>query len=103
MGGTLVVGKSRDIKAEPAVDKNQKNYVKINADGISGGLYENERKTEDRHPDYTGPMSVDGKKYRVSAWKKQIKTGQNAGQDFFSLAISEAREKPAEVGESATA
>lgn len=102
MGGSLVVGKSRDIKAEPAVDKNQKNYVKITADGISGGLYDNERKTEDRHPDFTGPMSVDGKKYRVSAWKKPIKTGQNAGQDFLSLAISEAREKPAEVGESAT-
>lgn len=102
MSGRIVIGKIHDIKAEPAVDKNQKDYVKIAAKGVSGGLYDNERKTEERHPDYTGPISVDGKKYRVSAWKKPIKTGQNAGQDFLSLAISEMREKQADTDNAAT-
>ena len=73
--------------------KLQKNYTKITGDNVSGALYENDRKTNDRQPDYTGPIKVNGTELRVAAWKKQIKNGDSAGQDFLSLALSEKQQK----------
>ena len=49
-------------------------------------------KTEDRHPAYTGPITVKGEELRVAAWVRQVKSGENAGTDFLSLAISEKRD-----------
>lgn len=54
----------------------------------SGALFTNDRKQSDRHPDWTGKAMVDGVEYRVSAWKKTSRDGN----DFISLAFS----KPAE-------
>lgn len=91
--GAFTYGKSRDVTAEPAVDKNQKDYVKIAGDGVSGALYPNERKEAEKHPDFTGPIEIDGEKLRISAWTKQTKSGANAGQDFLSVAVSEPRQQ----------
>ena len=93
LSGSINCGGNRNVTAEPAVDKNQRKYVRITGDKVSGALYENERKEQERHPDHTGPIEVDGRKLRISAWKKQTKSGENAGQEFLSVAISEPRQQ----------
>lgn len=34
-------------------------------------IWGNDRKTTDNHPDFTGTLEMDGKKYQVSAWKRR--------------------------------
>lgn len=92
MSGNIQSGKRIDITAEPATDKNQKEYTRISGEGVNGALYTNEYKTADNHPSFTGPITVDGKELRVAAWVRQVKTGENAGTDFLSLSISEKRD-----------
>jgi hypothetical protein len=89
LSGSFRVGKSYEVTGEPAVDKNQNDYTRISGNGVSGGLFNNDRKESPNHPDYTGPIDVDGKKYRMAAWKKETKSGEHAGQEYLSLAISE--------------
>lgn len=93
MAGSVQSGTEIKVTAEPAIDKNQKDYLRITGDNVSGGLYENERKTADNQPDYSGPISVNRVEMRVAAWKKEAKTGKNAGQVFLSLAISEKQQR----------
>lgn len=93
MAGSIQHGKEIKVSAEPAIDKNQKDYLRLVGEGISGGLYENERKTADNQPDYTGPVSFDREEMRLAAWKKEAKTGKNAGQTFLSLAVSERQQR----------
>ena len=48
-----------------------------------GALFVSDRKTEERHPDYTGNINVNGQEFWLSGWKK---TSQ-AGKKFLSLTI----------------
>ena len=48
-----------------------------------GVLFKNERKQQDKHPDYTGKIDVEGKEYKLAAWIKDGKKGK-----FMSLAVS---------------
>lgn len=49
-----------------------------------GTLFKNNRKTEDKHPDYTGSIKTpDGHEHWFSAW---IKTGSQGGK-FLSVQI----------------
>lgn len=89
MTGTITYGATGSVTLEPALDKNQNEYMRISGDGVSGALYPNERKQEDRHPDFTGPIEIDGEKLRVSAWIREIRQGPKQGEQFYSLAISE--------------
>lgn len=63
-----------------------------------GFLFKDERRTNERAPEYTGTINILGKEYRLSAWIKQSK----AGKKFFSLAVTspnlapKKQEKPAE-------
>ena len=91
MKGNIQSGQKIDIQAEPATDKQQKQYTRISGNNVNGALYPNEYKTTDKHPDFTGPISVNGNEMRVAAWTRQIKNGENAGNEFLSLAISEKR------------
>ena len=50
----------------------------------SGILSRNERRENDKHPEFTGQINVDGVDYWLSAWVKERKDG--AGK-FFSLAV----------------
>lgn len=95
LSGSFKWEKTYNVTGEPQIDKNQKEYTRLTGDGVSGGLYVNERKERDTHPDYTGPIEVNGQKLRMSAWKKETKSGQNAGQEYLSIAISEPRNNSA--------
>lgn len=50
----------------------------------TGVLFKNNKKTSDKHPDFTGNITVNGKKLRLSAWTKDGKAGK-----FISLSVSD--------------
>lgn len=43
-----------------------------------GSIWKNDKKTTDKHPDFTGSLNVDGKDYWVSAWKRKEGTSDRA-------------------------
>ena len=47
-----------------------------------GVLFKNDRKENDKHPDYTGSINVDGVEHWLSAWIKEGKKGK-----FMSLSL----------------
>ena len=47
-------------------------------------LFKNDYKTEEKHPDLKGTMTVDGKPYQISAWRQEGKNGA-----FYSGQVSE--------------
>jgi len=49
----------------------------------SGVLFKNDKKENEKHPDYKGNIMVDGQEYWLSAWIKEGKTGK-----FMGLAVS---------------
>ena len=54
-------------------------------------LFKNERKTDDKHPDYTGSINVDGVEYFLDAWLKESRDG---GRKFFSGKIKRKDNQP---------
>lgn len=62
-----------------------------------GVLFKDEKRRNDRSPEYTGTINIMGKEYKLSAWIKESK----AGKKFLSLSVSsplapKKEEKPAE-------
>tara|TARA_R110000868_G_scaffold9875_1_gene48557 strand:- start:331 stop:579 length:249 start_codon:yes stop_codon:yes gene_type:complete len=55
-----------------------------------GSIFKNDKKEEEKHPDMTGSLNVDGKDYWISAWKKTSK----AGTSFLSLSVRPKQEDP---------
>lgn len=55
---------------------------------LSGILFRNNRKEQDKHPDFTGSATIEGVEYYISAW---VKEGPKA--KFFSLAFKPKQEK----------
>lgn len=51
----------------------------------TGSLFLNDRKTETKHPDYTGKAVINNKPYWVSAW---VKVGKS-GKKFISISVQE--------------
>ena len=54
----------------------------------SGVLFKNDKKGNERSPDYSGKINVDGKEMRLAAWIKEGKAGK-----FMSLKVSEFTQK----------
>lgn len=55
----------------------------------SGVLFKNDKDGNEKRPDYTGEINVDGKDLRLAAW---IKTSAK-GNKFMSLRVSEKEER----------
>ena len=49
-----------------------------------GSLFKNDKKEEEKQPDFTGQANVDGTLYNVSAWINESK----AGKKYFGLSFS---------------
>lgn len=47
-----------------------------------GVLFKNQKKEQEKHPDYTGSINVGGTEYYLSAWIKEGKSGK-----FFSMSV----------------
>jgi hypothetical protein len=51
---------------------------------LRGVLFKNDRKEQDRHPDYKGSCEIGGVEYWISSWLKDGRNGK-----FLSLAFTE--------------
>jgi uncharacterized protein (DUF736 family) len=54
----------------------------------SGVLFKNDKKGNEKAPDYSGSVNVNGKDLRLAAWIKEGKAGK-----FMSLRVSEPMQK----------
>ena len=50
-----------------------------------GSIWKNEKKTTEKHPDFTGSLNVDGVEYFVSAWKRRPDQSDKAPALSFSI------------------
>ena len=50
----------------------------------TGAIFKNDKKTNEKQPDYRGKVNVNGKEMEVALWVKQGKNGS-----FFSASFSE--------------
>ena len=51
----------------------------------TGALFKNDKKANDKHPDYKGKAVVDGVEKEIAIWVRESKTGTK----YFSLMFSE--------------
>lgn len=60
----------------------------------TGVIFRNEKKTDDKHPDYKGSLNVENSAYDIACWVNTSKDGKK----YFSVKLSETRIKdvPAE-------
>ena len=52
---------------------------------MRGGLWKNKGKSADNHPDYTGNVTIDEKKWELAAWIETSKKGET----YMSIKVSE--------------
>ena len=53
-----------------------------------GSLFKNDKKTEEKHPDLSGSINIEGVEYWISSWKKVSK----ASTPFWSLSVRRKQE-----------
>lgn len=58
---------------------------------MTGSLFPNDKGDNDKRPDMRGTVTIDGKKYSVSAWDS---VAQSSGNKYISLKLSDFVEKP---------
>jgi hypothetical protein len=55
----------------------------------SGMMARNERRTTDKHPEFSGSINVEGVDYWLSAWVNEGKAGGKLeGKKYFSIKIN---------------
>jgi hypothetical protein len=64
---------------------------------LSGSLFKNDKKTEEKHPQMQGSCLIEGVEYWVSAWTKEGAKGR-----WQSLAFKRKDSKPADKPASAS-
>ena len=57
-----------------------------------GIMSRDQKRTNDKAPEFTGTLDVEGTEYRIAAWIKERRDGSGK---FFSLAISRKEESQA--------
>ena len=62
-----------------------------------GSLFVNDRKRSDRHPDYKGSITIDGKKYWMSGWlRRGAKRDGTGDTEYISISVEPADQPSAE-------
>lgn len=51
---------------------------------LQGALFKNDRKMEEKHPDYKGMVTVAGQQYDIGAWLRKSKNGAT----YMSMRLS---------------
>lgn len=69
--------------------------AKENDNNNSGVLFRNDRKENDRQPDFKGNAEVNGVQYWVSAWKKTSQSGNSFLSISFQPKEEQGGSKPA--------
>jgi uncharacterized protein (DUF736 family) len=62
-------------------------------DELRGVMFPETEKKSERGPDFTGKLQVEGKEYRIAAWKRKARS---SGKPFLSLLLEEQVEMEAE-------
>jgi uncharacterized protein (DUF736 family) len=65
-------------------------------DELSGVLFPNDKRGNDKAPDVTGKATIEGVEYRVAGWKR---VSNNTGKRFFSLKFENAEERERALAE----
>jgi uncharacterized protein (DUF736 family) len=60
-----------------------------------GSLFKNDKKTEEKHPDLSGSINIEGMEYWISGWSKTSK----GGQKFLSLSVRQKQEQTRQSSE----
>lgn len=55
-----------------------------------GSLFKNDKKTNDKQPDYSGSIMVDGKAHKLAGWVRESKNGLK----FLSLKVESTNFNP---------
>lgn len=63
-----------------------------------GALFKNNKRTNDKQPEYNGSVEVNNVQYYISAWVKESKNGQK----FFSLSFTPKDQQQTSVTPSVT-
>jgi len=50
---------------------------------MTGSLFRNEKRENDKQPEYTGSVMIDGRAFWLNGWVKET----SAGKKYFSLAL----------------
>ena len=59
----------------------------------SGALFRNDKRETEKHPEYTGNITIEGKEFYLSAW---VNESARTGQKYFAIkATPEAATAPA--------
>lgn len=60
-----------------------------------GSLFKNDKKTEEKHPDLSGSINIEGVEYWISGWSKVSK----GGQKFISLSVRQKQEQTRQISQ----
>jgi len=60
-----------------------------------GSLFKNDKKTEEKHPDLSGSINIEGTEYWISGWSKVSK----GGQKFISLSVRQKQEQTRQISQ----
>lgn len=52
---------------------------------MEGALFKNEKKESDKHPDYTGSVTIKGDKFNLAAW---ITVSKTSGKKYMNLKLT---------------
>ena len=63
-----------------------------------GSLFKNDKKTEDKHPDLSGSINIDGKEYWISGWSKVSK----GNSKYISLSVRVKQEQTRQIDKPTT-
>lgn len=55
-----------------------------------GSLFKNDKKTNEKQPDYNGSIMVDGKSHKLAGWVREAKNGKK----FLSLKVESTNYNP---------